>query len=96
MSARKGYAIQENGQVTLPAEWRAKHHLQKGDIVSFVETEQGLLVVPREVAVMQALDDIGAALKEKGITLEEIMARGREIRAQMLKEEYGLDAEDDD
>lgn len=67
---RQVYKIQENGRVTLPREWREKYGLKKGDVVSFVEIEQGLVVVPRMVIAMEALGEIGKALKDKGATLE--------------------------
>ncbi|MCC6803733.1 MAG: AbrB/MazE/SpoVT family DNA-binding domain-containing protein [Anaerolineae bacterium] len=90
------YTIQENGQVTLPVEWREKYDLKKGDAVTFVETDQGLLVLPKQTLVFDALDEIGEALKARQITLDEMIERGRGIRAQMLKEQYGIDVSDDD
>ena len=90
------YTLQENGQVTLPAEWREKYDLKKGDAVAFVETDQGLLVLPKQTVIFNALDQIGDALKAKSLTLDEVIERGRDIRAQMLKEQYGIDADDDD
>jgi AbrB family looped-hinge helix DNA binding protein len=94
MEMKRTYVVQENGQVTLPAEWREKYGLKRGDLISFVETDEGLLVQPREAVAMELLDQIGEALKERGISLEELVESGREIRAEMLKEKYGLDAED--
>ena len=85
--------MQEKGQITVPTEIRKKLGLKKGDYVAFVETEHGVLIAPREVVAMEALDKLGAMLKEKGITLEELMDSGDEIRAELAKETYGLDAE---
>ena len=45
--AKRLYTIQENGQVTLPIEFRQKFGLKKGDVVVFKETEEGLLISPR-------------------------------------------------
>lgn len=88
---KKTYAIQENGQVTLPVEWREKYGLKKGDLVAFTETEQGLLVTPRQVVVAGLLDEIGEALKAKGITLEELIESGRDIRQEIYDEKYAAD-----
>lgn len=96
MELKRTYTIQENGQVTLPNEWREKYGLKKGDVVSFVETDKGLVVVPRMLIAMEALDEIGKALKEKGVTLEELMESGRDIRGELLKELYGIDDPSDD
>jgi AbrB family looped-hinge helix DNA binding protein len=97
MEVKRTYTIQENGQVTLPAEWLRKYGLKKGDIVSFSETQDGtLIVVPRIVLAMNALDEIGDALKAKGKSLEDLMERGRDIRADLLKEKYDIDASEDE
>ncbi|NPV08230.1 MAG: AbrB/MazE/SpoVT family DNA-binding domain-containing protein [Anaerolineae bacterium] len=82
----KAYTLQENGQVTLPAEWREKHGLKKGDLITFIETEEGLLVQPREVVAMRLLDKIGQALKERGIELDELIEDGRDIREELIRE----------
>jgi len=82
--------VQAKGQVTIPTKIRKKLNLKKGDMVSFVETKDGVLIKPAEVIITEALDEIGKALKEEGITLEEWIERGREIRGQLLEEMYGL------
>jgi len=82
--------VQEKGQVTIPLEIRQKLGLKKGDLVTFVETEQGIVIKPAEVIVSAALDEIGQALKEEGISLEDLMERGREIRGELIDEVYGL------
>lgn len=96
MSELKLSTVQEKGQVTIPAEIRRKLGLKKGDYVAFVETEDGVLISPREVVTMKALREIGVSLKEKGISLEELLASGRDIRAELLEEMYGIDVEQND
>jgi hypothetical protein len=64
-------------------------------VVAFIETEDGVLISPREVLAMDALDRIGEVLREQGISLEELIDTGREIRGQMVEEEYGLEPEDE-
>lgn len=95
VDVKRTYIIQENGQVTLPLEWREKYGLKKGDVVVFEETDNGLLINPRQALVGRLLDEIGEELKAKGITLEDLMASGREIRGQILKEMYGIDPGDE-
>jgi AbrB family looped-hinge helix DNA binding protein len=85
--------IQEKGQVTIPTKIRKKLNLRKGDLVTFVETKEGLLIKPAEVIVSEALDKIGEALRADGITLEKWIERSREFRSKMLEEEYGLKEE---
>lgn len=40
------YTITEKGTVTIPAEVRSKYDLKKGSKVKFVETDEGVLIVP--------------------------------------------------
>jgi len=82
--------VQEKGKVTIPLEIRRRLRLKKGDLVTFVETEQGYLLLPAEVAVGQALEAVGKVLKEKGVTYGQLMKRGRRIRGKLLKEQYRL------
>jgi antitoxin PrlF len=89
--ATKLSVVQEKGQVTIPTDIRKKLGLKKGDYVAFVETEKGVLLAPREVVAMEALEKLGTMLKERGVTLEELMESGHEIRGELVKEMYGLD-----
>lgn len=85
--------LQERGQVTIPLEIREKLGLEPGDMIAFIETDQGVLISPQEVIAVKALDKMGALLKEKGITLEELIESGREIRGELIAQEYGLSEE---
>ena len=89
--ATKLSGVQEKGQVTIPTDIRKKLGLKKGDYVAFVETENGVLLAPREVVAMDALEKIGALLKDKDVTLEELMESGHAIRGELVKKTYGLD-----
>ena len=86
--------VQKRGQVTIPIELSRKLGIEEGGVVAFIETSDGVLISPREVLAMETLDRIGKALKEQGITLEELIESGREIRGQIVQEEYDLQAED--
>ena len=85
--------VQKKGQVTIPLEIRQKLNLKKGDLVTIVETDKGVVIKPAEVVVIEALDQIGQALKEKGLSLEDLIERGRESREELVKKEYNLSGE---
>ena len=87
--------VQKRGQVTIPIEFRRRLGMEEGDVVAFIETEEGILISPREVLAMDALDRIGKALQKQGITIEELIATGREARGRMVAGEYGLEAEEE-
>jgi AbrB family looped-hinge helix DNA binding protein len=76
--------VQKRGQVTIPIDLRRKLGVEEGDVVAFVETEEGILISPREVLAMDALDRIGKALQKQGITLEDLIETGRDARGRMV------------
>lgn len=82
--------VQEKGQVTIPREIRQKLKLKKGDLVTFVETENGVLIKPAELVAVEALDEIGRALKAKGYSLNDLIERGRVIRDELVRDGYTL------
>ncbi len=90
MATAKLSIMQDKGQVTIPAAIRRRLGLKKGALIAFVETEQGVLIAPREVIAAEALDHLGAILRERGLTLDEWVASGRELRGGLIEEEYGL------
>ena len=87
--------VQPRGQVTIPIELRRKLGIEEGGVVAFVETKNGILISPQEVLAMDALDRVGKVLKERGVSLEELIESGREIKGEMVDEDYGLKAEED-
>lgn len=89
---RKLVRIQEKGQVTLPTEMRKKLGLKKGDMVAMIETDDGVLITPQQVLATKAWDRIGSVLREQGLSLEELMESGREERAAILKDRYGIES----
>ncbi|MBS7644206.1 AbrB/MazE/SpoVT family DNA-binding domain-containing protein [Candidatus Bathyarchaeota archaeon] len=40
------YTVTSKGTVTIPAEVRRKYGIRKGSKVEFIETEEGILIVP--------------------------------------------------
>jgi len=43
-----------------------------------------------EIAIAKALSTIGKGLRRKGISLAHLMRAGRNIRSELLEEEYGI------
>jgi len=66
--------VQERGQVTIPAQFRKKYGIEKGDVVAFVDTDDGLMIKRREVVATEALQEIGRILREQGVDLGDLLA----------------------
>ena len=83
---------------------REEFGIEPGDQVSFVRTEEGILIAVQEsakiVRLRRLLDEMKDILQEteivdgKSYTLEELIESGLRQRSQILKEKYGLDAVD--
>ena len=80
--------VQEKGQVTIPTEMRKRFGLKKGDRVSFTATEDGILISPQEVVTLKAMKRLGEIIKENGLSLDDLMERGREIRGKIVETKY--------
>lgn len=91
-SDKKLVRVQQKGQVTLPMRVREKLGLKKGDLVAVTEIEGGIFISPQQVVANNALNKISEALKEKGLSLDELIDSGREERASIMEKKYGLKA----
>lgn len=80
--------MQEKGHVPLPADVRRALNLKKGDLVAVERTENGVLITPQEVLATRALDHIGQILREQGLSLDEFIASGREIRGELAATQH--------
>jgi AbrB family looped-hinge helix DNA binding protein len=89
MNDRKLVRIQEKGQVTIPTEIRKKLGLKRGDVVAVMETPDGVFITPQQVVATKALDSIGDVLKAQGVSLDTLIAAGRDIRTDLIQETYG-------
>jgi len=80
--------VQEKGQITLPASIRKRLGLKKGDLVAVEETPEGVLITPQALLALRDLDRMGAALRDQGVTLEDWLESGRQIREELYREKY--------
>ncbi len=86
--------VQEKGQVTLPTSIRSRLGIKRGDVVSVEETSQGILITPQRVIAAAALDRLGDALRDTGITLDEWIELGRLQRDDLIREQYEIEPSD--
>jgi AbrB family looped-hinge helix DNA binding protein len=50
--------VQRKGQITIPVELRERLGIQEGDFVSFVETPDGILLMPQKLIPSDVLDRV--------------------------------------
>jgi AbrB family looped-hinge helix DNA binding protein len=76
------YTITAKGTVTIPAEIRRKYKLKKGSRVKFVETEEGILLIP--IVPLEELFGIDKDAKE---TIYQMIRELQEERTREASEE---------
>lgn len=82
--------VDEEGWIKLPTEVRDRLGIKEGDVIAVEETPEDVLLTPRGVAAINALAEIGDALREQGLTLEDMIERGKAIREELYREQYGI------
>ena len=74
---------------TIPAPLRERLGLRQGSELIVIAEDDRLLIYPRRAQQLEAiLKRIGAALRDRGITLEELLADSRDLRADVFRREY--------
>lgn len=86
--------VQEKGQVTIPRTIRRQLNLKKGDLVTFVSTENGVVIKTLDLAAEDLLATLEKALLARGIRISDVLARSRSVGADVLAREYDLRAEE--
>ena len=84
-------SIGNSAGVILPKELLARLRLDKGDELYAIETPDGILLTSRRAAIERDLAGVDAELREHGLTLDEVVESGREIRGEIARERYRLD-----
>ncbi len=79
--------IQQKGQITLPVSFREEYHLEKGDMVVFVETVDGILIKPAKLVLTESLNAMGKELRDKGVDLDTWISLSEKSREELSKSE---------
>lgn len=76
------YTITEKGTVSIPSHIRKKYGLQKGAKVEFMDTEEGILIVP-----VVALEDLFGADKSRKKLVNQMVREIHEDRRREASED---------
>jgi AbrB family looped-hinge helix DNA binding protein len=90
-SNRRLVRVEVDGQISLPMDVRGRLGLNPGDLISVVDTEDGILILPAAAVAARDIDRLEAELRAQGLSLEELIESGREIRGELLAERHERD-----
>jgi AbrB family looped-hinge helix DNA binding protein len=82
--------VQEKGQVTIPRTIRRQLNLKKGDLVTFVSTENGVVIKTLDLAADDLFAALGKTLEARGIKIADVLARSQQVGADALAREFNL------
>jgi AbrB family looped-hinge helix DNA binding protein len=82
--------VQEKGQVTIPQAIRRQLNLKRGDLVTFVSTENGVVIKTLDLAADDLLATLEKSLLTRGIQLSDVLARSQKVGADVLAREFNL------
>jgi len=74
----------------LPDAFKVALGLGEGGTCTVVQLDGMVLLIPRLLVSLEALEGMRQALSEAGVTLEDLLTGLADIRTQMLHERYGL------
>lgn len=80
--------MRERGQLTIPYEYRKELGIGKEDVLNILKIGDVLILVPRQLAGDVVSRKIEAAMKKKGLTLDNLLKNLREQRKKYSRETH--------
>lgn len=81
--------VDAEGNLALPMELRESLGLQIGDTLKVMQTDDYVLLIPKRLLVPEFAEYMSKLLAEKGLTVDDLLASGEEIRDELFRERYG-------
>lgn len=81
--------IRERGQLTIPAEFRKKLGLEENDAVNMIKVGDSLVITQKRLVGDALSEKMEKAMKNEGLTLDDLLSDLRKQRKQYAKEAYG-------
>ena len=85
---RVNAVLRDRRQVTIPRAVCEELGVRPGDRLELRVEDGTLIVRPGRVAALEAIRAIQQALEEAGVTEEELLESGRQIRDELFRERY--------
>ncbi len=80
--------LRDRRQVTLPREVCEALGIKRGDRLEMQVQDGAVIIRPGRVAALEALEELRRAIAESGVTEEELLESGRQIRDDLFREKY--------
>ena len=81
--------IRNKGVITLPVELRRQYGLSEGDVLTLLDLGDGSFVItPRLLQINRLGDQVGQALAEAGVTVDDLIQTLDEERESYYRENY--------
>jgi AbrB family looped-hinge helix DNA binding protein len=87
--ADKNIVLRDKRQLTLPRDICEQLGIGPGDKLTLYVEDGALVAKPNKTIALEALRELRESFKNSGITLKELLANGRRIRKELVKEYYG-------
>jgi AbrB family looped-hinge helix DNA binding protein len=85
---RVNAVLRDRRQVTIPRAVCEELGIRPGDRLELRVEDGTLIVRPGRVAALEALEELRRAIAESGVTEEELLESGRQIRDELFREKY--------
>ncbi len=74
--------VAKRGVITLPAAVRRQNQIQEGQIMTLVDLDGVLILIPRELQTDRLANRLAQAWQEQGLDLETMLKTLREVRSE--------------
>jgi AbrB family looped-hinge helix DNA binding protein len=86
--ARLKAVLRDRRQITIPRAVCEELGIRPGDRLELRMEDGALIIRPGRVAALEALEELRRAIAESGVTEEELLESGRQIRDELFRERY--------
>jgi AbrB family looped-hinge helix DNA binding protein len=80
--------VGRRGALTLPKKLRENYNIRSGDVLTLLDIGGTFVLIPKVSIVDKLADEIARELREKGITLEEMLRSLQQERERYYEEHY--------
>jgi len=84
--------VRDRGQFTIPARIRREMGIRDGDVFSLIRLGDTLIATRKNLVAPEVARAIEALMRQKGMTLEDLLSGTEEQRQKYVRETYGLES----